>query len=259
MRSSAGDVSSSKSEPQALARVGKGPNAGSPGSRRLRSRRFPGLRAECRAVGDEQLVESLRAGDEAAFRSLVAAQHAAMVRVASLYVPSRAVAEEVAQETWMVVISGLDRFEGRSSLKTWIFGILTNQARRRGERERRTVPFSSINTDDEVASPGLEPERFRPASDHWAGHWSNPPQPWSDTVADRLEGAETRAVVLDAIRSLPPNQRDVIALRDVEGWSAAEVSAALGITDGNQRVLLHRARVRVRAILDRHVQGLVKA
>jgi RNA polymerase sigma-70 factor (ECF subfamily) len=210
-------------------------------------------------MDDQQLVENLRAGDEAAFRSLVAAQHGAMVRVASFYVPSRAVAEEVAQETWLVVIESLDRFEGRSSLKTWIFGILTNRARRRGERERRTVPFSSISTDGEGPDPGLEPERFRPASDHWAGHWSDPPRPWSDTVADQLMGAETRAVVYDAIRSLPPNQRDVIALRDVEGWSAGEVSSALGITDGNQRVLLHRARVRVRAILDRHVEGLVRA
>ncbi len=208
------------------------------------------------AMEDRELVDALRAGDEGAFEKLVAAYHAPMVRVASFYVPSRAVAEEVAQETWLTVIGGLDRFEGRSSVKTWIFGILTNQARRRGERERRTVPFSSMTLDEE-SEPGLEPGRFRPDSDRWPGHWSDPPRPWSDAVVDQLEGAETRAVVLDAIRSLPPHQRDVIALRDVEGWSADEVSAALGITDVNQRVLLHRARVRVRAALDRHFQGLV--
>jgi RNA polymerase sigma-70 factor (ECF subfamily) len=209
------------------------------------------------AVDDLDLVEALRARDEGAFETLVAAYHAPMVRVASFYVRSRAVAEEVAQETWLAVIRGLDRFEGRSSVKTWIFGILTNQARRRGERERRTVPFSSVGVGDEDAEHGLGAERFRPPSDRWPGHWSDPPQPWSDAVADQLEQAETQAIVLDAIRSLPPNQRDVIALRDVEGWNPEDVSAALGITDGNQRVLLHRARVRVRAILDRHFQDLV--
>jgi RNA polymerase sigma-70 factor (ECF subfamily) len=216
-------------------------------------------RAEWASVDDRELVEALRAGDEAAFEKLVTTYHAAMVRVASFYVGSRAVAEEVAQETWMAVIRGIDRFEERSSVKTWMFGILTNQARRRGERERRTVPFSSMSTGDEGPEPGLEPERFHPDSDHWPGHWSDPPRPWSDVVMDQLEAAETRAVVLDAIQALPPNQRDVIALRDVEGWSPEDVSAALGITDGNQRVLLHRARVRVRAVLDRHFQGLVLA
>jgi RNA polymerase sigma-70 factor (ECF subfamily) len=210
-------------------------------------------------VDDRELVGALRAGDEGAFEELVGTYHAAMVRVASFYVGSRAVAEEVAQETWMVVIRGIDKFEGRSSVKTWMFGILTNQARRRGERERRTVPFSSIGVGDEDAEPGLEPERFRPPSDRWAGHWSDPPRPWSDAVGEQLEQAETRAIVFAAIQSLPPNQRDVIALRDVEGWSPEDVSAALGITDGNQRVLLHRARVRIRAILDRHFQGLVLA
>jgi RNA polymerase sigma-70 factor (ECF subfamily) len=210
-------------------------------------------------VDDHEVVIALRAGDENAFEEVVGSYHAAMVRVASFYVPSRAVAEEVVQETWLAVIGGLDRFEGRSSLKTWIFGILTKQARRRGERERRSVPFSSMTTVDEESDPGLEPERFRLAPDHWAGHWSDPPRPWSDVVVDRLEEAETRSVVLDAIRGLPANQREVIALRDVEGWSASEVSAALGITDVNQRVLLHRGRVRVRAALDRHFQGLVRA
>lgn len=210
-------------------------------------------------MDDHELVVALRAGDEKAFEQVVGMYHAAMVRVASCYVPSRAVAEEVAQETWLAVITGLERFEGRSSLKTWIFGILTNQSRRRGERERRTVPFSSMSGLEAEPAPGLEPERFRPPSDRWAGHWSDPPRPWSDVVVERLEEAETRSVVLDAIRALPPNQREVIALRDVEGWSASEVSAALGITDVNQRVLLHRGRVRVRAALDRHFQGLVLA
>jgi RNA polymerase sigma-70 factor (ECF subfamily) len=207
-------------------------------------------------LDEQRFVAALQAGDDAAFEKLVLAYHGAMVRVATFYVPSRAVAEEVAQQTWLAVIQGLDRFEGRSSLKTWIFRILTNQARARGERERRTVPFSALGTPDGDDEPGLEPERFRPPSDHWAGHWREPPQPWSDTVLEALEGAETRSVVLDAIRSLPPNHREVIALRDVEGWTAQEVSATLGITDANQRVLLHRARVRVRAMLDRHFREL---
>ena len=208
-------------------------------------------------MDDGELVDALRAGDETAFVHVVRLYHAAMIRVASFYVSSTPIAEEVVQETWLAVIEGLGRFERRSSLKTWIFSILVNKARRRGERERRTVPFSSIRGED--SEPGLEPDKFRPASDRWAGHWSDPPKPWSDTVADHIEQATTRALVIDAIRSLPPNQRDVISLRDVEGWSAEDVSTALGITDGNQRVLLHRARVRVRAVLDHHFRDLVLA
>lgn len=204
-------------------------------------------------MDDEQVLAALRAGDEGAFRDLVEANHASMVRVALLYTPSRAVAEEVVQDTWMAVIQGLLRFEGRSSLKTWIFRILSNQARTRGERERRSVPFSSISD----GPTGIEPHHFRPSSDRWPAHWVEAPKPWSDDVLERLEGAETRAVVMNAVRLLPPNQRDVITLRDVEGWTAEEVCATLGISLGNQRVLLHRARTRVRAALDRYFQDLV--
>jgi len=208
-------------------------------------------------VDDPQLVAALRAGDEIAFREVVAGYHAAMVRVASFYVQSRAVAEDVVQETWLAVLEGLDRFEGRSSLKTWVFRILANRARTRGTRERRSVPFSSMADDSD--EPGIPPTRFRPATDRWPGHWAEPPRPWNDVPAEKLEGGETRALVFDAIRTLPPSQRDVIALRDVEGWSAEEVCSVLGLSEGNQRVLLHRARTRVRAALERHFATVVTA
>jgi len=206
-------------------------------------------------VDDQQLVAALRRGDEGAFRSVVAGYHPAMMRVASLYVRSPSVAEEVVQETWLAVIKGLDRFEGRSSLKTWVFRILGNRARSRAVSESRTVPFSAIERDEHgyAVSPG----RFRPRSDHWPGHWSDPPLSWSDVPAEQVAGAETRAVVLEAIRALPPNQREVIALRDVEGMSAQEVCATLRLSDGNQRVLLHRARSRVRAVLEQHFRDVV--
>ncbi len=203
---------------------------------------------------DAQLVSGLRAGDERAFTALVERYHATMVRVARGYVPSRAVAEEVAQEAWLGVLQGVGRFEGRSSLRTWIFRILTNRAKTRGQREARTVPFSSLGPDGEDDGPSVDPERFRPADDRVApGGWADPPREWGGDPIRRLLGRETLALIGAAIDGLPATQREVIVLRDVEGWEAAEVCEALELSEGNQRVLLHRARSRVRGALEEHL------
>jgi RNA polymerase sigma-70 factor (ECF subfamily) len=208
-------------------------------SRRLRLRPAP---HSSTSDPDAALLDRLRAGDEAAFMELVERHHAALVRLAQSYVSSRAVAEEVAQETWLGVLRGIDRFEGRSSLKTWIFRILVNRAKTRGEREARSVPFSSIEGDD---GPSVDPDRFIEA-----GAWASPPRPWEGEPVDRLLAGEARGVIDAAIERLPPAQRRVITLRDVEGLAADEVSGLLDVTDGNQRVLLHRARSKVRQALE---------
>jgi RNA polymerase sigma-70 factor (ECF subfamily) len=203
---------------------------------------------------DAQLIEALRAGDEAAFVELIHAHHSMLLRVAMTYVSSRAVAEEVVQETWLGVLKGLDRFEARSSLKTWIFRIASNIARTRGVREARCLPFSSLpRTDAERPEPSVEPGRFLPA-DHarYPGHWAREPAAW-ETPEERLLSAETRGVILAAIERLPPAQRLVVTLRDIEGWSAHEACEALEVTHSNQRVLLHRGRSKVRAALERHL------
>jgi RNA polymerase sigma-70 factor, ECF subfamily len=211
--------------------------------------------ADVRSDGD--LLAALRAGDEGAFRAVVNRHHATMVRLAFCYVRSQAVAEEVTQETWLAVIKGLDRFEGRSSLRTWMFRILTNQARVRGTREARSVPFSSLSSGGD--EPAVDPGRFRGSDDRFAGHWVSAPQAWSDIPAERLVDAETRAVVDEAIRTLPEGQREVITLRDLEGWTAEETCEVLSINPVNQRVLLHRARSRVRAALDTYLDRVVRA
>lgn len=196
-------------------------------------------------AADADLLGALRRGDEDAFAALVERYHAALVRLALTYVRDRAVAEEVAQETWLGVLRGLDRFEGRSSLKTWIFRILTNTAKTRGVRERRTVAFSSLaRGDEESAVEIVGPQRF--AAD---GSWAEPPQSWDELPESRLLAGETRARIEEAIAALPHVQRAVITLRDVEGWEAEEVCELLGLSDGNQRVLLHRARTSVRRAL----------
>jgi RNA polymerase sigma-70 factor, ECF subfamily len=168
------------------------------------------------------------------------------------YVPSRAVAEEVVQETWIAVMRGIERFEGRSSLKTWIFRILTNVAMRGGSRERRSVPFAALAAAEDTGEPSVDPDRFLPADhERWPGHWLISPTRWP-TPEEGLLAGETRAVIAKAVEALPKAQRTVIALRDIEGWSAEEVCAALEITAGNQRILLHRARTRVREAIEKH-------
>jgi RNA polymerase sigma-70 factor (ECF subfamily) len=206
---------------------------------------------------DDRLAAALRRGDEQAFAALVDMHTPALLRVAMAYVPSHAVAEEVVQETWIAVLRGIDGFEGRSSLKTWIFRILTNVAMRGGSRERRSVPFATLAAAEDTGEPSVDPGRFLPA-DHelFPGHWALMPTRWP-TPEEGLLSGEAREVILAAIEALPKAQRTVIALRDIEGWSAEEVCAALEISAGNQRILLHRARSRVRAAIE-HYFGAVE-
>ena len=202
-------------------------------------------------TSDERLLASLRRGDERAFAALIDEYSSSLLHVAMGYVASRAVAEEVVQETWLGVIKGLDRFEGRSSLKTWIFRILTNTAKTRGERERRTVPFSSLAGDDDPDATVDESRFFGPDHPLYPGHWSLGPTPWK-TPEEGLLAAESRAVIVAAIEELPASQRAVVTLRDVKGWPADEVCEALALSEGNQRVLLHRARAKIRRALERY-------
>ena len=200
---------------------------------------------------EAQLLEALRAGDEAAFAQLVREYQSSLVRVARIYVSTEAAAEEVAAETWLAVLNGLDRFEGRSSLKTWIFRILTNIAKTRAQRDGRTLPFSALQDPGRVPEAALDADRFLdPEHPRWPGHWAVRPEPWPE---DALVAAETQAIVAEAIEALPPAQRAVISLRDVEGWSSEEVRNALELSETNQRVLLHRARSKVRRALESYL------
>jgi RNA polymerase sigma-70 factor (ECF subfamily) len=200
---------------------------------------------------DDSMLRALRAGDERAFAELIETHSSVLLRVAMTYTRSRAVAEEVVQETWLGVIDGLDRFEGRCSLKTWIFKIVTNRAITRGSRERRSVPFSSLAAaDGNGYETSVDPDRFLPP-----GHWELGPSPWPSPEEGLLAG-ETRDVILEAIDALPHHQRTVITLRDIEGWPSEEVCDALEVSEGNQRVLLHRARTKVRAALERHFDAV---
>jgi RNA polymerase sigma-70 factor (ECF subfamily) len=197
---------------------------------------------------DAELVAALRAGDEETFRVLVREWNASLLRVAQIFVPSRAIAEEVVQETWLRVLGALDRFEGRSSLKTWVFRILVNTAKTRAQRERRVIPFSSLQDPARVPEAAVAADRFLPDDhEHHPGAWSTPPR---DLPEERLLAAETRERIAQAIESLPASQRAVITLRDVQGWSSDEVRNALDLSEVNQRVLLHRARAKVRNALE---------
>src|SRR3989449_218874 len=205
---------------------------------------------------DAKQLRALRDGDEAAFASLVDRYHGPLLRLAMAYVPSHAVAEEVVQETWLGVLEGLSRFEGRSSLKTWIYRILINRAKTRGIRERRSVPFSPLGTSaEDTDEPAVDPARFR-STGYWVDHWAEPPGVWDDDTPEKLLlSKEGLAQIEKAIAALPPAQRQVITLRDVEGLSSAEVCNILAISETNQRVQLHRARSRVRRALARYLEG----
>jgi RNA polymerase sigma-70 factor (ECF subfamily) len=197
------------------------------------------------------LVSALRARDELAFAWLLDHYDASMRRVARSFVSNAAVVDEVVQETWLGVIRGIDRFEGRSSVKTWIFRILMNISRSRGAREARTVPFTTQELAPED-SPSFAPDRFQGPGDAYPRHWLTPPQPWDEQPGARLMSVETVELVRDAIEQLPRLQRSVITLRDIEGCSGTEVCSLLELTEANQRVLLHRARARVRQVLEDH-------
>jgi RNA polymerase sigma-70 factor (ECF subfamily) len=200
---------------------------------------------------EQRLVLALKAGDEQAFAELLERHHGALVRLANTFVRDRAVAEEVVQETWLAVIKGLGNFRGESSLKTWIFRILTNRAKTRAVRERRTVPFSALEAD--IDEPNVDPDRFLdPSHPQWPGHWASPPANWRALPEERLLAGETRELIQSVIAELPPPQQRVITLRDVEGWDSNEVCELLRVSEGNQRVLLHRARSKVRAALEVH-------
>ncbi len=205
--------------------------------------------------GQEELVAALRSGDERAFASLVDEYGPAMLRVARMYVATRAVAEEVVQDAWLGVISGIGRFEGRSSLKTWIFRILENTAKTRGERERRSIPFSAAGgADDGSGEPTVDPDHFL-GSGRWAGHWTSAPSRFSELPEERLVGDETVAIVEAAIAELPEMQRTVITLRDVHGWGSDDVRNVLELSETNQRVILHRARAKVRRALEAYLES----
>lgn len=194
------------------------------------------------------MLAALRSGDERVVATLVDRWGGMMLRAALAHLDSRAVAEEVVQDAWLTVLRSLDRFERRSSLRTWVIGIVINLARSRARTERRTVALDAAESE-----PSVEPARFLPV-DHprWPRHWAIEPRPWP-TPEDELLAGETRRVVLDAIAALPPMQREVVVLRDLEGLPSADVCNVLGITDTNQRVLLHRARSRVRAAIERYL------
>ncbi len=199
--------------------------------------------------GDAALIDALRSGDERSFARLVDSHHRALLRIAQLYVRDGAVAEEVVQETWLAVLEGIDRFESRSSLKTWIYRILTNLAKTRAQREHRQLPFSALSDDE----PEVDETRFRPIDDpKFPQQWAAPPLSWPH---ERILARETIAQLRHAIAQLPPAQQVIVGLRDIDGWSSDEVCDALEITPGNQRVLLHRARSRLRNALDDYFEN----
>lgn len=197
---------------------------------------------------DSDTIAALRVGDHAAFRALVKELNPGLARLAATYVPA-AIADEVVQETWMAVIKSIDTFEGRSALKTWIYRIMLNKVRTIASREAKVVPFTSVGAHSEPDRPAVEPDRLvHPELGH--GYWPEAPPRWESLPADRLEVRETKTQIAEAIKALPDAQREVVALRDIEGWSADEVCNALGISSVNQRVLLHRGRVAIREALE---------
>lgn len=213
-----------------------------------------GTAAAPERADDGALVERLRAGDEETFAALVDGWSGWMLRLAREHVPTASAAEEVVQETWLAVLQGLDRFRGEAALRTWVYRILLNQAKRRGVRERRTVPFASLAPEDD--GPTVDPARFQGAGEPHPGGWRRFPEEWPEEVALTRE---VHRVVAQALSELPPRQRVVVALRDLDGHSSEEVCDLLDISAGNQRVLLHRGRAVVRAHLERYFAGTLSA
>lgn len=203
---------------------------------------------------DAELMAALRRGDEAAFAELVDTWGPALLRLARLHVPSHAIAEEVVQETWLAVLRGLPQFEGRSSLRTWVFSILLNLARSRGQREHRVLPFAALRERWQERGPAVAPERFQRPGHERPGWWAVPPARWADPH-ERLETAEATTALQSAIAALAPRQREALVLRDILGLDAEEACTVMEVSDGNHRVLLHRARAKVRTALERHFAG----
>jgi RNA polymerase sigma-70 factor (ECF subfamily) len=202
---------------------------------------------------DAELLSALKQRDERAFVALVERYQRPLLRLALVYCRSLAIAEEIVQDTWLGMIQGIDRFEGRASLKTWLFQILVNRARTRAEREGRDVSFSSLAEQAKApGEPAVPPERFRPIDDKWPNNWALPPHSWGESADAGLLAGETMDLVKRAIAQLPSAQQQVITLRDIEGWPAEDVCNVLMISETNQRVLLHRARSRVRGALEGH-------
>lgn len=204
---------------------------------------------------DQSLIVRLRKGEEGAFDDLVDTHHGALIRMALGHVADREVAEEVVQDTWMAVIQGLSRFEGRSSLRTWIFGILIHKAKDRGVREKRHTSFSDFESHDDDHDEAIDPSRFH-QSGEWAGHWAVPPQPWDEQTPEALLASrQAVAAMQQAIEALPRTLKDVLILRDIEGVEAKEACELLKITETNLYVRLHRARERVRRAVEIYLEG----
>ncbi|HXV68932.1 MAG TPA: sigma-70 family RNA polymerase sigma factor [Nitrospira sp.] len=204
---------------------------------------------------EEMLIARLCQGDEAAFNDLVMRHHGALIRMAMGYVADREVAEEVAQDTWIAVIESLARFEGRSSLRSWIFGILIHKAKDRGVREKRHTTFSDFESRDDESEEAVDPARFH-RSGEWTGHWAFPPQPWDGQTPEKLLASNQAIAAMNrAIDELPPTLKTVLVLRDVEGVDSSEVCHLLQITETNLYVRLHRARERVRRAVESYLEG----
>ena len=204
---------------------------------------------------EDTLLSKLRRGDEGAFDELVNQHHSALIRMAMGYVADREVAEEVVQDTWMAVIESLNRFEGRSSLRTWVCGILIHKAKDRGVREKRLTTFSAFKSYDDDNDEAIDPSRFHQTGE-WAGHWAFPPQPWDDQTPEKLLASQQAVNAMQrAIGALPITLKEVLILRDVEGVDAKEVCKLLKITETNLYVRLHRARERVRAAVETYLDG----
>jgi RNA polymerase sigma-70 factor, ECF subfamily len=207
--------------------------------------------ATARSTDERELVERLRSGDRAAFAALVTRHGGALLRLAATFVKDRSLAEEVVQDAWLAALDNLGSFEGRSSIRTWLFHIVANRARTRIDREGRSVPFSALAYSTDGDDPAVDPDRF-----DQGGMWREPPGPWSEENPERLaHDAQTRAAIEKAIADLPEAQRAVITLRDIEGLETQEICNLLGVTVSNQRVLLHRARSKVRQALEKYMTG----